>query len=616
MRARPPSQSSPPAPALRLLDDPLLGSCSKSSLARLLPHLRVLHVRAGALVLAAGQVAETFFLVTEGTLQHVGAGCRRWPAITAHFGLEAACGGPQYLHAVRAVSDVVLLCLPRAAMREVARANPGLHSTLLLALGCQLAGQPPAPCCAPAAKPDSTARRAPAWLLAAAAPLAILAGGAHLQLPSGTLIFLATFGATVALWVLSLVDDYVAALFAVLAMLLTGLAPVPVILSGFASDGFLLALSSLALGALVLSSGLGYRVMLLLLHRLPDRPFWHNAGLFATGLLLTPIIPTANGRLALLAPFYADMVDGLRLPHRGAAATRLALSCFGGASLCSAVFITSKSVNFVVFGMLTPQGQDHFQWLAWCQAGVVSGAVLVLLNVLAAALYLPGGAVTGLPAVDVAAQRAMLGPVTRREWAALSALGFMLAGLLTGSLHKVAPAWLGFTMLAGLLLSGTLDRQELKKHVDWTFLLYLGGIGGIAATFVHLGLDRQLGAALPPMGHMIRAHVGWFVLVLFGLVNLIRLAVPSNATTVILATVLMPLAQHSGVNEWLVGFLILLFSDAWFFPYQCSYYLQLQQLSAQLYDETRFLRLNAVLNGARLLAAWATLPYWAMLGIL
>jgi di/tricarboxylate transporter len=212
----------------------------------------------------------------------------------------------------------------------------------------------------------------------------------------------------------------------------------------------------------------------------------------------------------------------------------------------------------------------------------------------------------------------MLGAITRREWAALAAIGFMLVGLLTGSLHKVAPAWLGFSVLAGLLLFGTLDRQELKEKVDWTFLLYLSGVSGIVAAFHHLGLDGQLGAALPAMGSMMREHFALFVLVLFALVNLIRLAVPSNATTVIMATILMPLAQQSGVNEWLIGFLILLFSDGWFFPYQCSYYLQLQQLNRTdyLYDEARFLRFNAALNSARLLAAWAALPYWTMLGIL
>jgi di/tricarboxylate transporter len=76
----------------------------------------------------------------------------------------------------------------------------------------------------------------------------------------------------------------------------------------------------------------------------------------------------------------------------------------------------------------------------------------------------------------------------------------MLLGIVTSSIHKVPPPWLGFAMLFGLLLCGTLRKKELKEKVDWTFLLYLGGITGIVAAFNYLGLDTVLGAALPGLG--------------------------------------------------------------------------------------------------------------------
>src|SRR5208337_4827426 len=101
--------------------------------------------------------------------------------------------------------------------------------------------------------------------------------------------------------------------FALLVPLAMGLAPPHIILSGFASDGFFMAMSFLGLGTVLLSSGLSYRGLLLLLRRLPDTQFWHNIGLLLTGILLTPMIPSANGRVALAGPFAADMVDILRL---------------------------------------------------------------------------------------------------------------------------------------------------------------------------------------------------------------------------------------------------------------------------------------------------------------
>jgi hypothetical protein len=607
--------------AARLRADAVIGRATRPSLARLLAQAGRRRYPAGAPIYAAGEAADHCYLLLEGGVALVSPRGWRRALAAGRFGEEAASDAPAYLTAAVAEGNCTVLCLPRAALRALGAANPGLQSELLLALAGRMAGAPPASA-GPASAPVHAARgyrrhAAIGWLLAIAAPLAVLAGGEHLGLERGGVIFLAIFASTIAMWVCNLADDYIPALFALLATLLAGLVPAPVILSGFASDGFMMALSTLALGTVVVSSGLCYRVMLLLLRRLPDRQSWHNAGLFATGLVLTPLIPTANGRIALLAPFCADMADNLRLPRAGAASTRLALSCFDGGTLFSTVFITSKSVNFAIFGLLSPQGQDRFQAAGWLLASLVGAAVLLAAHGAVTALGCRNGGQPRLSHAHIAQQAELLGPMSARERAALAGIAFMVIGIVTGSLHKVQAPWLGFAMLFGLLLLGTLDKKELKEQVDWTFLLYLSGITGIVAAFNHLGLDSALGARLPALGDVMRERFALFVLLLFALVNLMRLAVPANATSVILATILMPLAQVNGVNEWLVGFIILVFAEAWWLPYQCSYYLQLQAVNraAGLYDEARFLRLNALLNLARLVAVYASFPYWDMLGL-
>lgn len=610
--------------AAHLRADAVIGRASPPSLARLLAQARRRQFAAGEAVYAAGDAADCCYLLLGGAVTLVSPRGLRRPVLDGRFGEEAASDAHAYLTGAVADTDATVLCLPRAAMRALGAANPRLQTDLLFSLTSHLAGEalgrPPAVSTVSetAAAPAGYRRQAAlGWLLAGGAPLLVLAAGERLGLEHGAVIFLAIFTATVAMWVCNLTDDYIPALFALLATLLAGLVPAQVILSGFASDGFMMALSTLALGTVVVSSGLGYRVMLLLLRRLPNRQGWHHAGLFATGLALTPLIPTANGRIALLAPFYADMADSLGLARQGRASTRLALGCFNGATLFSAVFITSKSVNFAIFGLLSPQGQDALQGAGWLLASLVTAALLLAAHAVLAWLGCRNAEHPRLSPGHVAEQSALLGPLNPRERAALAGIAFMVTGIVTTSLHKVQAPWIGFAMLFGLLLVGTLDKKELKEKVDWTFLLYLSGITGIVAAFEHLGLDRALGAHLPVLGDLMRERFGLFALLLFVLVNLVRLAVPSNAASVVLATILMPLAQVHGVNEWLVGFMILVFADAWWFPYQCSYYLQLQQMNAQaaLYGERRFLLLNALLNLARLLAVYASFPWWEALGL-
>ena len=604
-----------------LLQDRVLGQCKSQSLARLLPKISQKRFKTGDVICHANDKADIFYLLLNGEVRMSSAQGQVLDMSSGHFGEEAASDAAYYLTDATCIKACDVLCIPRSAMMTLVEANATLKTDLFFSLTGRFSGKELVRHAASEKKEGVSSSKLVnviGWILALLCPLLLLEFGAQWSLSNKAIIFSAIFSSTVIMWAFSLVDDYIPSLFALLVILVTGLVPAGVILSGFSSDGFLMALSTLGLGTVVVTSGLGYRFILWMLARLPNSQLWHNVGLFITGSIITPIIPTANGRIAIVAPFYLDMVESLSLKSRGAAATRLAISCFGGISLFSAVFITSKSVNFAVFGLLSPQGQDKFQWLTWCMAALVAGLTLVALNGAAAFFMFRNKESAHLPKEIVEQQLALLGKVKTREWAAIAGIAFMVVGIVTSSIHRVQPPWLGFTMFFCLLLCGSLDKKELKEKVDWTFLLYMSGITGIVASFNFLGLDKELGATLQSLGSYMRTDFELFVLLLFALVNVIRIVVPINAAVVILATVLMPLADINGVNAWVVGFIVLMFAEVWFLPFQCSYYLPLQELNRKygLYSEKSFLWFNAALNFARLAAVYASIPYWKMLGIL
>jgi DASS family divalent anion:Na+ symporter len=59
-------------------------------------------------------------------------------------------------------------------------------------------------------------------------------------------------------------------------------------------------------------------------------------------------------------------------------------------------------------------------------------------------------------------------------------------------------------------------------------------------------------------------------------------------------------------------------SDAWFMPYQCTYYLLFEELTGKkkLFDKTSLLQFNLVSVLFRLAAVYASIPFWRFLGIL
>lgn len=603
-----------------VLADPVLGSCRHETLARVLPHLQYVEFMPGETLFLRDATAAQSWLVLSGRVELRYRHGAHLVVTGGLVGEEAGTAAGHYQAEAHALTAVRALVISRADLRQLAKANPGLGAMLQQLLLSRLQGgvAAPAPRKGRARAEQDDWRPAAGWLCTLLLPLLVLWQAPRWGLGGDAGVFLAIFAATVSMWVFSLVDDYVPGLFALFAILVLDLAPPAEVLAGFASDGFFLAMSILGMGAVIVASGLSYRFQLWLLLHLPHHGFWRELGLFATGVLLTPMVPSANGRCALVAPLAADMAELLRFRDGSVGATRLATAAFGGATLLSATFLTSKSVNFVIFGLLPSQAQSQFQWLDWTIAGLAIAAVLVALQFGLAAWWFRGAEPRQLPVEQVQAQLALLGPMRRREWASLSGIVLFGLGVATTGLHRIAPAWLAMAILFVLLQFGFLRKDEFKERIDWPFLMYLGGLVGIASGFHAVGLDRWLAEQLHWLGALMRTDLELFFLLLFAVLFVIRLAVPVSATIVVVATVLMPLAESQGANPWVTGMAVLLLGEMWFFPYQCSYYLQYRSAMERrgVYDERAFLKFNVLMNIARLVALYASLPYWRWLGLL
>ncbi|TRZ57451.1 MAG: hypothetical protein D4S02_13690 [Rhodocyclaceae bacterium] len=602
-----------------LLANRVLGQCSYQSLARVLPHMSERHIEAGAAIFTTGQKAEHLFVIREGNVQLQREGSHPVAIANGLCGEESAIDLPEYLSDAIAITGVSVLAIPKKSARELVVANPSLRSLSYQSLA--LPGLPlPA---AQRSKGGTTQASAGwsrpfGWLTTLVLPALTIWLGPESGLQQNAVLFLAVFVATVCMWVFNLVDEYIPGIFAIFAILILGVAPPSAVLAGFASDGFFLAMSILGLGTVIVASGLSYRFLLWMLLKLPQGERWDNLGLLLTGFLLTPMVPSINGRVALLAPLTIDIVEILHCKPKGKLATGLAITTFTGASLLSAVFLSSKSVNFVIYGLLPTQAQEQFQWLFWFFASAATGAFLIVVYFAIFVWIQRHNEVHVLEKEQVAAQLKLLGPLRNREWSALVGMAVFMLAVVTASLHRIQPPWIAVAILYVLLVYGFLDKKEFKEKIDWPFLVYLAGIVGLVGAFNAVGLDDWLAVHLAGLGSFMRTNFSMFIALLAVVIFVIRLAVPISTTIVITAAVFMPLAAASGINSWIIGFIILVLGEMWYFPYQCSYYIQFRDTLSKsaVYDEKAFLRFNVVMNVAKIAAIYASLPYWKLLGLL
>lgn len=606
----------------RLKGDRILGKASYQALARMLPYAVERFLDSGTTLYRAGNPARELYLVLDGEIDLVGRSGHRLSPPEKWVGQEAATDVPHYFSDAETNGSARVLAISRVGLHELLEVNPELKGEFYISLMESLGGG--------AIHNDVKIQRSAwkaeetnwltifGWLLAMLLPAIVLFFGSDWELPRNVVFFMAIFTTTAVMWIFNLTDDYIPGIFALLTTLAMELVPIHVTLAGLASEGFVLALSVLGLGAVMVTSGLGYRLLLMILIKLPDRPFWHNVGLLLTGFLLTPLLPSKSSRITLLTPLARDMMEISRSLPKGSTATALFVSTFTGTTLLSTIFLSGQAANFVIFGLLSDQVQDQFDWLQWLYAAAGVGIIMIVSHLLLVAFIFRTNEYSTLPRERIAAQLALLGNPHRREWAAIFGILLFTLAMVTISVHKIQSAWVGLAVLYGLLVFGMLGKDEFRKEIDWSLLMYVGGIVSITTTFHYLKLDTILADGLPWLGDYMRTSFSLFLLTLAALVFLLRLMVPVTAIIVILAIIFMPIANHSGVNPWLVGFSILVLGDIWFLPRQCSCYLQLREMTrdAGLYDENAFLRFNTYSNLLKLGALFASIPYWNAVGLL
>lgn len=610
--------SSQAVPLAMLLETPLFEDMAPARFARLLGTMEPLAYRAGEVVAQAGEAAVGLLLARQQDFQLVTPGGREVAAPVASYGEEIVAGMDRYALSAVARRDGTGWIVPANALRAFARDNPGCVGRAFSEFSSRLAMER-------LAEPPSQPPRRPlqvglleviGWMMAVALPPLAFWLGVRIGWTPQAAMTIAIGTAMIVLWVFALVDEFIPPLLAIVAMLFVGLAPPAVALAGFSSAGFVMLLGVFALAAIIMASGLSYRAMLWLLLRMPDRPLFHRSVLLFGGFALSPVMPSGNNRLSLLLPLYRDMLEGLKVPPGSRAATGLMVATFSGAMLMSPMLATSKSANIVAVSLLPAQIQAEFLGLFWAvAAGVSALGVIVLHGLLSAGLF-RGPAPRALPKERIVEQLALLGPLAPAE--RLAAIGFLffLAAAGTYAWHQVPIAWFGGVILIVLLLSGQFSKQDFRREIDWPMLFFLVGLDSITRIMDHHGLQAALAQALAPWCQFVNGRLEVFVLAALAVTLLVRLVLPLTAGMLASFVILLPIAEANGIHPWICLFLATMFSDIWFLPYQSSVFLQFtSQVAPSSFDRRRFFLYNNGMNVARIVVAYASIPWWRWLGL-
>lgn len=523
----------------------------------------------------------------------------------------------------------------RAARRTLQRAGLSVHPEGVAESVAEEAPGDTAEVQARLAAPAGEAAQAPAWRSRRPRPstLGLVLGAGALLVgwvtppPPGLSVegwrALATLLAAVPLLALEALPDGIVALALAATWVVGGVATPRTALSGFATPTWAMMVSVLAVGAAVAATGLLYRLALWAVAHAWGGFLGQVAALGLAGLVVSPAVPNATARVALIAPAVSELVEALGYAPASRAAAGLAMATLAGFGQMVAVFLTSSSSALLVYAVLPEDARMGLNWIAWAVRAAPTHACL-LLGLLGAVLWLYAPRRGEAPLVRSAAgepyglalQRALLGAPSRRELAALGVASTLLLGFVTQPLHGVDPAWLAVLSLAVLAAAGVLAAEDLRA-VNWSFVLLFGILASMVEVFASVGLDRWLaGLATAAVGDLADHPLG-FVAALTLLCYGVSFVLRWQAAAPLLTIALAPLASAGGIDPWVVAMVALVACNTFFLPYQSTIYLALYHgTGGRLFTHAQARPFALAYGVVTLAALCASVPFWRLLGLM
>ena len=432
--------------------------------------------------------------------------------------------------------------------------------------------------------------------------------------------FLATLTAAVVLWIGDVFDDYVVGLILLMSWVVLGIASSKMALSGFSHSSWFFVVAALGLGAAVAKSGLLHRLGIRLLRRIPLTSHKsHSFVLFASGLLVTPLLPTGKARAVIALPISQSIAKATGFANRSNGSAALALAAVIGFCHMSFMFLTGAETCLIGWNLLPVEAKTEFGWMAWFLAALPTG-ILIFLFVFFAIHYLfplkPEDKIKDLkntppPHLENAE------PLSPVEWIAMTVLALTLIGWLTKSLHGIDETWVALGGLLAFLTTGGLDKKSFRNNLDWGLIIFFGIINSMAVISKQLKIDRWVAELVAPaLADVSTSPVGFLISVIL-IVWTARVFLRKATSVALMTVILVPVGHDIGVHPGVILLTIIAASECFVLPYQDGpYQLAYSSTDGQAFSHGQARKVLAAKFIATMLAVAVSVPYWKLLGLI
>lgn len=442
-------------------------------------------------------------------------------------------------------------------------------------------------------------------------------------LEMAAMIYMGIFVCAILWLVLDVISDYVVVVLAMALFVIFNVADFTTAFKPFAQSSVWLVIGAFAISAVVAKVGLLKRIAFAILKLFPENFRGQVTALFATGIVIAPLIPSLTAKAAILSPFAATASKSLGYEKSSKAATGMFSATWIAAGILGCAFLSGAVPVFTILGFLSPEAQAHWTWINWFLAAAVWLVVIAVLSYVAI-LFLYGpkkGSAGGEKTLEkgfAKQQLAELGPMSRDEKKAAGFLALALLGWIFGKQFGIDSGIWALVIMCLMAVTGLMTKQDFTTRISWTTVVFIGGVFSLAAMITSLGIDAWLAGILGPIVSPLAANPFIFVAVICIATYIMRLVVISQtATTAIFFASLGGICIATGIDPWVLLFTCYMSTLVWHFSFSnTTYVAALGSTNGELCDHKDTQPMNIAYMVINLVACVASVPVWQAMGMM
>jgi len=427
---------------------------------------------------------------------------------------------------------------------------------------------------------------------------------------------------TIGLWVFKPfnLSFSLTSMFMMTSLLATGM-PLATVFAGFTSSAVWTLIPALLFGYIIVKTGLGKRIALLLLKQF--KPSFTSLMLtFALiGIILSMLTPAIVVRIAIMLPIALGVLEAVKIKGNSREGALILITAFITALVPGTGWLTGSLTGPIIQGFFesVPELSGLLTFNTWIEAALLPMAIVSSLLLVGGYFLFKPKAKLGITKEKFAEDYRELGPMTAGEkWSAgILTLSFILFPLGGFGLHPIPDQAivLGATFL--LAVAGVIDGKDISSGVNWDNVVFIGTALGLSAIFASVGLSAWISSLLIPLIAPIAGNPWIFV---FSVVLIlfvwrffdIAVMIPTMA---ILIPILPTISQEFGINPLVWVTIFLMASNTFFLGYTNIFVMFGQSILGEKgWSQGQLNRYGLLYGGACLVALLVAIPYWTALG--